>query len=37
MGNELSQLQILLKILDAKLSKFPVKEPKGVREGKGSV
>ena len=37
MGNELSQLWLLLKILDAKLSRFPVKEPKGEGEGKCSV
>lgn len=33
-GNEFIQLYLLLKILDAKLSRFPVKEPKGVREGR---
>lgn len=35
--NEFSELYLLLKILDAKLSRFPVKEPKGVREGRRIV
>lgn len=36
-GNEFSELYRLLKILDAKLGMFPVKEPKGVREGRRIV
>lgn len=33
--NELSQLWHFLKILDAKLSRFPLKKLKGMREVKG--